>query len=314
MRTDSIFTPTHAAAPAGPRLVWGMALLFMTGGWAQAQSTQDSLDRSLDFVDKTAQATELFNSDQTRAALDLFRQMATNYPDLDEDGYVGLSIGDCLAALGEYDQARTAYAALLAGRPDLQSKVEARLVDAELLSGTISDGTLARLRAEAAGTQDGDTVKSRMRLAWALEKRAHALLAEAASLFRSISQVGWVKGDNESSRHALLLEEINQDLARLMAQTDALFGSRTLPQCDGDSEDRKSAVRTERRRVECVLRTPDGKRFELQIRRAQEAGAEEILVNGRSLELSEDEARLIQRHQDRINALLAQAAARATER
>lgn len=278
------------------------------GPAAWGQPSADPLERSFHYVEKTSEATELFNSNRPREALAIFQELTASYSDLDEDGYAALSVGDCLAAMGEYDSARRFYTDLTASRPALQAKIADRLLDVELLSGVIGEETLARLRAAAAGGPEGDVLKGRVRLGWALEKKARALLAEAVDAFRSAAQMGWIKGDGGFGRHALLIEEINQDLASLMAQTEALIGARAQPP-QQVANDAGNAAHVETGRADFVLRTCDGRRFEWQIRRDAGTGME-LQVNGRRIELTEDEKRIIQRHEERIHAILLRSAER----
>lgn len=297
--------------PDRHRLSVAVVLLLLIGRSAWAQATNDPLERSLYFVDKSTEATELFNTQHTQEALAIFQELARSYADLDEDGYVSLSVGDCFAAMGKYEQARQAYAELLAKRSDLQLKVQDRLLEAELLSGTVSPETVAKLRQAVTNPAPGeDSYRNRVKLGLALERQAYALLAEAVEVFRSAAPAGWFKQVTDTNRHMLVLDELRQDLATVLNQSNAMYGLRALPPCKTDAVQPKSEIQTDRRRAEYILRAADGKQFEVIVRPGEAPGHEEILVNGKALDLTEDEQQIIDRHQDRINAILLQAANR----
>ena len=69
---------------------------------------------------------------------------------------------------------------------------------------------------------------------------------------------------------------------------------------------------TESQKAEYLLQTHDGKHAKVQLRGEANGDSLQITVNGKAVELSDTEKRMIQRHQDRINAILMEAAERSS--
>jgi hypothetical protein len=163
-----------------------MALMLLApppGAAAQPGPAGDPVARSMAFIDGTAQATELFNSGKTQEALAMFQNLAANYPDLDEEGFVALSIGDCLFDLQRSVEARAAYDAVLAVHPDLRDTVDQRLLDLDA-SGEVTDAVIDRLR-KAAEAQDAGRYAANWGLGRVLLKKAKSMLDEATTAFRA---------------------------------------------------------------------------------------------------------------------------------
>lgn len=282
---------------------------------ALAQDISDPVDRSFYFIERSAQATELFNQNRLQDALPIFQELAAGYSDLDEDGYVALGVGDCLLELGQLEAARAAYAQVKALRPDLQEEADLRLVGVEL-KGEVSDELIAWLRT-AAEAPDADRAGMHWILGRALQKRAVSLVSEAAKAFRAAAEGGGAGGRGQKApsltSHAALLDELGQDLSRLVNQVEKAFELRGLNPQAGADEPTPEVV-AERVRSEHLLRGKDGRRLEFQVRQEEGSCEKQVLVNGNSLELSPEERQLLQRHQERINEILMKAASRASEK
>jgi Flp pilus assembly protein TadD len=87
--------------------VLGGAMIPVTA--AGSTGADASPDRAMDFVERSVEATALYNQRKLPEALASFQLLLQEYGDLDEDGYVAMSLADCLHMLGRHDEARTAY-------------------------------------------------------------------------------------------------------------------------------------------------------------------------------------------------------------
>lgn len=296
-------------------LAIGTAVVLLGGGWAWAQNPGQEVDRSFRFIERMAQATDLFNADKPQEALDIFRDLAANYPDLDEDGDAAIGIGDCLSLLGLYDQARAAYQGAAAAHPNLQASIVERLADLDL-AGEVSDEALARLRADAAS---GRPV-AYWRLGRALQKRAQAMLTEAAKSFRA-AETADASGElfpkpSMLTNHTAALEELGKDLGTLIGRTESFWSSlRGVPRkvAEAQAEAKEGIVGLERGKAEYLVRTKDGQRMEIQIRRESDCD-EQIVINGKTVQLKPEDQRRIQQYQVRINAILLEAAGQSGEK
>lgn len=269
----------------------GVLLALLTGSGLQAQTT-DPVDRAMYFIERSTEATELLNSQKFEEALAIFRELSM-YSDQDTDGYVAAAIGDCLAGLNRPAEARAAYDRALAAHPDLKESLNRKIAELDVI-GEVSEEGLARLRAAAPGNS-----AAQWRLARGLQQRARALLSEAAAAFRNAAEAGNPMA-MEGTTQATLLEDVVQELGKLVSQRDVLDIKKAM---------REHAERWEpqRQHVEQVLRRHDGRSYEIQIRR-EGTQSPEISVNGSQLPLTCEQLRLLQIYQERINAVLIQAA------
>ncbi|GMU23692.1 MAG: hypothetical protein AMXMBFR13_37700 [Phycisphaerae bacterium] len=316
---------TNVTRSAGTTTTWtvlalAVCLAVAVQTHAQRSEPPDPVDIALQFIDQTAEATDLFNVDRPQEALAIFQELkatADAHPELnlDEDGYVAFSIGDCLAVMDQNDAARAAYLTAAATHASMQSRVAERLAELDL-DGPVSEETIVRFRT-AAQSPDQGGLSARWRLARALQARARDLLTEAVQVLRLAKEAqpaglqpcpspSWLES------HAAVLEELGRDLALLIEQSEARWGSlRSAARETAEATDTPTTGPfSERMSAEHRLRTKDGKHLNIQIHRESEGGSTQLIVNGKPLELTPTQRRLVQRHQDRINAILMDAANR----
>jgi tetratricopeptide (TPR) repeat protein len=293
---------------------WALLAACLTS-LAWGQEAPEPVDRSFYFIERSTEATELFNAKRVQEALAIFQELAANYADLDDEGYAALGVGDCLLGLGDVEAARAAYVQAKSTRPNLQAVVDERLIELEL-KGEVGEELIARLRAMVQ-SPDTDRHAVQWRLGRALQKRAVSLVQEAARAFRAAAEaqtpgctpsarISWLAG------HAVILDELGQDLLKIVDQVERSLELHTRDSRGAAGEQTQEWV-LEREKSEYLVRTRDGGRLEFQVR--QEAGSCEfqVQVNGKPLELTAEESRSLQRYQDRINELLNKAASRAKQ-
>lgn len=281
-------------------------------GWARSPDAEDPIERSMTFIDKTMQATRLANDGKTKEALGLFEKLAADYGDLDEDGYVAISVGDCLATLKRFREARAAYKNAAEAHLELADSVRQRLVELEL-AGEVSEALVEDLRVETAD-QDEVAAADYWRLGRALQKRAKATLTEAATAFRLAggvepSQISLCRPE-AMSRQAAMLEELTEDLGALIDQNEEELGwLRQLmaggPQRAGGPPEPDLVVQA--RRCEYTVRTAEAPPIRLEITQDQDDCAMECSADGTPIVLTETQKLLIRRHEARISAILLEA-------
>ncbi len=297
-----------------------MVTLLMSRGVALGQQVdpEDSIERAMYFVSRSAEATGMFNSNKPQEALMIFQELAAGYADLDENGYVATAVGDCLAALERDDEALAAYGAAAATHPELEDAVRQKIIELEL-AGRVTGELIDELRGAADEADDDTWLAANWRLGRALQKRASALLDEAAVVFRTAADAG----GSEIYLHrttilhqATLLEELAEDLTSLIERLESRWGPArgpVVPPGCPEAQVSPSEIVTESQRCQRRIRTKDGRRIELRL----ETGGEEpnaetkITVNGRPVTLTAAQKQIIQRHQYRINAILLEAAGQA---
>jgi len=312
-----------ACLPRGwNQLAIGVLWLGMSNqvAWSQDADAADPVERSMYFIERSAEATDLFNANQPQEALAILQDLDANHADLDEDGYVAMTIGDCLAILGRDPEARAAYQAAAASHPDLEAKVAQRLIELEL-AGSASDALIEELRfaAYSQEAEDENRFIASWRLGRALQGRAKTLLDEAAGAFRAAADSGLGQGfpyPVAILNHATVLEELAEDLTFLVERAGKRWGSARRPapvRSCSEGQWSPSDLVTERQRSERLLRTRDGRRIEVQIRHDEQKGEMEITANHRPIKLTATQKLLIRRHQERINAILLEAAGQTGE-
>ncbi len=284
------------------------ALLGLGAAQAQPGAGADAVERSVDFVEKSTEATELLSRNRLQEALAAFRELAARYPDLDEDGYVAMAIGDCLAGMGRDAEARDAYRAAAAAHPALAPSVNQRITDLEL-AGEVTDALIERLRAAAASAD-----KSRYSAAWqlgrALQKRAKTLLIEAAAAFRTAGEADTpVSRPDPGLTQARALEALAAELGGLIDRLEDAWGSARRAMRLPDRGEAAGAT-TGKGTAEWVVRTKDGRRIEFQMMWAAEPcdSRTQVTVNGKPLKLTDNQQSALKRHEDEIRAILLQAA------
>ncbi len=277
--------------------------------WAQGPGLEDPVERAMHFIDKTLEATELYNSNKVQEALAAFQGLAASHADLDEDGYVAIGLADCLAALERDDEARAAYEAAAGSHPDLATTVAQRLTELEL-AGQITDDLIERLRVDA-HAQDSSRSVAAWQLGRALQKRARSLLNEAVSAFRTAADpASQVPSAGAVLNHAAALEELTEDLASLIRQMDGKWPTaRRLGMLPASRGKTKAAhTLTARNRCEWVTHVRGGRRTEFQIEQDAKTGQTRITTNGKTVKLSYTQRFLLQRHAEGISAILLEAA------
>jgi len=282
-------------------------------GWARSPDVEDPIERSMTFIDKTMQATKLANDGKTKEALRLFEKLAADYGDLDEDGYVAISVGDCLATLKRFREARAAYKNAAEAHPELVDSVRQRLVELEL-AGEVSEALVEDLRVETAD-QDGATAADYWRLGRALQKRAKATLTEAATAFRLAAsgepaQVSLCR-PQALHRQAVMMEELAEDLGALIDQSEEEWGwlrqLLTGGSRSGAAGPAKPDLVVQTRRSEYTVQTREELPVMLEIMQDKDDCAVRYAADGKPIELTETQKLLIGRHEARISAILLEA-------
>ncbi|HUW81600.1 MAG TPA: tetratricopeptide repeat protein [Phycisphaerae bacterium] len=282
-------------------------------GWARSPDVEDPVERSMTFIDKTMDATKLANDNRTKEALALFEKLAADYGDLDEDGYVAMAIGDCLAALKRYREARTAYQNAAEAHPQLADSVRQRVVELEL-AGEVGEALVEDLRV-ATADQDEATAGARWRLGRALQKRAKSTLIEAATAFRLAASVEPTQVSlcrpHAMRRQAAMLEELAEDLGALIDQTEDEWGwVRQLiaggpPR--GSAKPARPDLVVQARHCEYTVQTREDPPIKLEITQDKDDCTMRCAADGRPMVLTETQKLLIRRHEARISAILLEA-------
>ncbi len=99
--------------PIAPRAARMIAAVIWAGLSLPVLAADDQAadtDRAMQFIELSVNATDLFNQAKYPEALQAFDQLLRDYGDLDEDGFLAVSLADCLQAVGRRDEARTMYA------------------------------------------------------------------------------------------------------------------------------------------------------------------------------------------------------------
>jgi hypothetical protein len=263
------------------------------------------------FVEQSMAATDLLNAGQAAQALPILQELAKQYADQDEDGYVAVSLGDCLAMLNRTDEARRAYQAALAAHADKKSDIEQRLIELDL-AGPVSDELLERLQRAAGSVGDG-----RFLAAWdlgrALQKKAQSLLEEAANAFsRACDPPSPMPQRVCRPEHLTVLKDLAAQVASHIGQLEERWQQfRHQPGAAGDES--AEADRTEKTQppartsgIQWTIQKEDGQRITCELRPGK-PDTLTLLVNGNTTELSPQQAALIRNHQERIQAILSEA-------
>ncbi|MBP7933499.1 MAG: hypothetical protein KA354_02515 [Phycisphaerae bacterium] len=257
-------------------------------------------------------ATDLFNEGKVKEALAVFKKLLETNPDLDEDGYVALSIGDCLAVLDRREDAKAAYEAAQAAHSDLAGAVDDRLIELEL-AGNVGDSLLDRLRFAATGRSEKRFVAA-WQLGRALQKRAQALLIEAASAFRMAAQLDSpIPKTDWQADHLVDLDDLNDQMTGAIERVERRWAElrRYLSGRQGPGEQLPiQQSSTQRRQYECTLRTAGGGQVVLRGSQDRTDGGPRFTANGKPIQLNEAQADFIRRYQERIDHVLLEAANR----
>lgn len=288
-------------------VILGAVLLAGGAAWG-IQDPSDTVERTMTFVDKSAEATELLSSGKTQEALAVFQDLQSRYGDLDQDGYVAMSIGDCLTTLGRLDEARQAYQAAGQSHFELANRVNQRLVELEL-AGEVTDDLLARLRFTVQMSTPVDFMAN-WRLGRALQKRAWAVLTEATAAFHAALDSGTPFGECAGqSDHVAELDELTQDLGHLIDTMESHWGKFL----SGNLQELRTgpkngpAITSQKQECQWEVNVNGQPPVSLQIT-TDEKGHRHFLAEGKPLSLNATQLLLLKRHEQRINEILLEAA------
>ncbi|HON68275.1 MAG TPA: tetratricopeptide repeat protein, partial [Phycisphaerae bacterium] len=273
---------------------------------APADSDSESLDREMAFVEKSIEATDLFNERKLPEALAAFEALLRDYGDLDEDGYASMSLADCLFGMGRLSEARAAYQAVMQNHPGLVKMVQHRLRELELL-GEPDENFIAELRAAVASeTESAYTLQ--LQLGRALQKRAMGLLSEAMTAFRSA--VATEPDLAHPTRRLVtnqieILAEIQEDLSALLDRLERHWTPiKTLEEIAAANDE--SAPQIEGYRAEWTAGRSGSSTVHVEVT-LDDQGNVKATANHRPIRLNETQSLIIRRHQERINAILLEA-------
>jgi tetratricopeptide (TPR) repeat protein len=284
-------------------------LTCLTGVWGagntDTSSKNDSGDRSLAFVEKSVEATNLFNERKMAEALTAFQDLMQNYGDLDQDGYVAMSLADCLYVLGRNDEARKVYEAAALGHPQVAATAQYRIREIDISQAEATDALIARSRQAVATASKEQRSGAQLQLGRVLQKRASALLKEAVDMFRTAAESDKdLVGQRAIANQAMLLAEIQEDLASLIDRIEKTWGAlRTLDDIARDGlPDASRAVGVTDFHAEWTVRGEDGNAIRIDTQWAQEGDQVKLMVNGRPVDLNSSELQIIRRHLERVSA------------
>jgi tetratricopeptide (TPR) repeat protein len=270
---------------------------------AWGQESGDDSDRQVRFVERTSQATELYNDGHYDAALAVFSELAREGSELDVDGYAVMGMADCLFALGRWEEARAVYAQITSAYPEQADTARERVFEIAV-RGQPDDTLLEELRRAVADAAADDAVY-RSKLARALQKRAAALLQEAAQVFQAASKLPDAAGCLKleiAERQAGFLAELCEDLTSLVERTEEVWrrmdSLRELKTRDDDGSSTLLDYRAE-------WGVCGGGRIAIE---AGQQGDWTVTLNGRPVTLNPTQARILRRHQERISQLIQAAA------
>jgi tetratricopeptide (TPR) repeat protein len=258
------------------------------------------------FVEKSVEATELYNEQKLADALAAFETLLREYGDLDEDGYVAMSLADCLFGMGRHEEARTMYSAVIQGHPELARTAQHRLWEVDLM-GEPDENLIVELRA-AAATDTENAYTLQLQLGRALQKRAVAMLSEAMTAFRSA--VATEPDLAQPTRHLVtnqieILAEIQEDLSALLDRLERNWGPiktlKEIAEADCDAAPQIDAYRAE---WTAALQGQSPVHLEATL---DAQGNVKATANKRPIQLNATQSLIIRRHQERINAILLEA-------
>jgi tetratricopeptide (TPR) repeat protein len=298
-RAATILRMVAAAALGG--------VIIPVAGAAGSTVPDASPDRAMEFVERSVEATELYNQRKLPEALASFQFLLHEYGDLDEDGYVAMSLADCLHMLGRHDEARVAYESVLVAHAELAEVVRSRLREVAL-AGEPDDALLEELRS-AAAFESEDLYAIRVQLGRALQKRAAALLSEAMQAFRSAAATDPTVAQptrRTTASQAEMLAELQEDLASLIERMERSWGAmKTLQELTESARD-FSEQRIEGLHAAWMSVIEDREPVRLETIWDSQ-GKLQATANKRSVQLSHTQSLIIRRHQERINAILLEA-------
>jgi tetratricopeptide (TPR) repeat protein len=272
---------------------------------AQSASGGDSVDRSMRFVERSMEATDLLNAGKPAEALPVLQELVDRDGDLDADGFAQLSLGDCLAQLNRPDEARRTFLRTAAAHPDRKSEVDQRLLDLEL-AGPITDDLILRLRA-AAGVAEDSRYVGTWNLGRALQRKAMALLDEATACFATAcAGTSPLARDLCRSTHQGLLTLVRQELASAIAKAESRWqrGATTASLSEYDDAQTESSALSACR-ADWTIQTAEGKAHHVALRQDKKDGDKfDLTLEGKAVSLTPEQAALIRLHQEQIARIL----------
>lgn len=294
-----------------------VVLLLLTGGinaYAQQSDAMDPVERSMYFIEQAANATELMSSGKAAEALPVFQELTAKYADLDKNGFVAISIGDCLGILDRLDEARAAYQLAAAAHPEIADSMRKKIVELDL-AGEPTDELIQQLRTGMSAT-DKSRFTAAMQLARALPKRAKSLLTESAAAFRflSDSELPGCKEGLMNSR-AVAMEDMAEELNSLIQDMERAWNAMQFGMMSSRAGRDKSTSPSrimDKVRSTWVARL-DGREIKLEMQIGESDCSVSVTADGKNVQLSESQRELIRRHLDRINTIALDAVTKPTK-
>ncbi len=314
MSTRTTTERDRGAGPSGRSrgviTVAGFCLLTIAPAVAaQSQSGGDSVDRSMRFVERSMEATDLLNAGKAAEALPILQELAGRDAELDIDGYAGLTLGDCLVKLGRYDEARRVFLTVAAEHPDRKPEIDQRLLDLEL-AGPITEDLILRLRAAAAVPDDSRFIAA-MNLSRALQKKAKTLLDEALeNLTRANESTSPIAHNLRTSLHWTMLADARTQLAAAIAEMENRWQRHlTVDEgAEGGTGAGAGAPGFTSYRSDWTVPAGAGQSVRIEVRQDKPDDELKLVIEGKPVSLSRAQAELIRIHQEHIAKILSEAA------
>jgi len=272
-----------------------MVLLFvvlLTGSTFGQQDPSDQVERSMRYVDRVTEANGLFNQGKTEQALTIYEELDRQDRDLDEDGFVLASKGDCLAELNRIEEARQAYMAAIQLHPELEPRISERLMKLTL-AGEVGDDEVSQLRDYVQKRSDG---ASFLMLSLGLQKRAHAILTDAIAAIKLAGEESAVW--NSCSKKMEPLQDVADDLASMIEQSQDHWGfSPKIRKQSQKNEQEKVSLK--KQEGEWEVSAGENVRTRVQVK-TDGKGEISILAGGKKVSLTQEQKEQIRHRQQQL--------------